>query len=275
MKKILFSILLFLILGTGISVPVSAEENNFYFELMADGKQEKEVKHGDIITVVLRLKRTDSLEPYMMYAMQDEIRYDSTFFELVEGSEMLSEGIAKTDIAMVDRDREFYMNYLSMSGGNKWDADTLVGSFQLRVIGESGVSRITSQDYLVSVRDGSESYPCEGNELTIIISTECIVHFMTNGGMEIEDQIVQYGEKIIRPDDPKRKGYRLEGWYKDIHLTEKWDFDNDTVKNNMSLYAKWVEVENSCSWIYWIFILVILVLIYFYRKKRKTEKICK
>lgn len=272
MKKILFSILLFLILGTGISVTVSAEENSFYFELMADGKKEKEVKPGDIITIVLRLKRTDSSEPYMMYAMQDEIRYDSTFFELVEGSEMLSEGIAKTDIEMVDRDREFYMNYLSMSGGNQWNADTLIGSFQLKVIGESGVSRITSQDCLVSVRDGIGSYPCEGNELTFIISTECIVNFMTNGGTEIENQIVQYGEKIIRPDDPKRKGYRLEGWYKDIHLTEKWDFDKDTVKNNMSLYAKWVEVENSCSWIYWIFILVILALIYFYWKKRKTAK---
>lgn len=270
MKKLLFSILLFLILGTGISVPVSAEENSFYFELMADGKQEKEVKTGDIITVVLRLKRKDSSDPYMMYAMQDEIHYDSTFFELVEKSEMLSEGITMKDIAMVDQYREVYMNYLSMSGGNQWDADTLIGSFQLKVIGESGVSRITSQDYLISMRDGSGSYPCEENELTIIISTECIVHFMTNGGTEIEDQIVQYGEKVVRPDDPKRKGYRLEGWYKDIHLTEKWDFDKDTVKNNMSLYAKWVEAENSCSWIYWIFILVILALIYFYWKKRKT-----
>lgn len=254
---------------------------SFLLELSVDGKDTKEAETGDIITVVLRLKRTDANEPFTMYAMQDEIRYDSQFFELVEGSAVLGNGIASTDIAMVDRYREFYMNYLSMSGGEQWNADTLIGSFQLKVTGESGVTKITSQDYLVSLQDGSGSYLCEANEVTIILSTDCVVAFRTGGGSEVEDITVQFGEKIPRPEDPVREGYELEGWYKDIHLTEEWDFEEDIVEGNMSLYANWVEATEGnaaqsagVGHIYWwwiIFITILILLLILRYKNRKEE----
>jgi len=181
---------------------------------------------------------------------------------------------------MVDRYREFYMNYLSMGGGEKWNADTLLGSFQLKVTGDSGVTKITSEDYLVSFKDGSGSYPCEANDLTIILSTDCVVTFRTNGGSELEDITVQFGEKIPRPEDLKREGYELEGWYTDIHLTEEWDFDEDMVEGNMSLYAKWTEAmegtavqgtgaETVCWW--WILLLIIVILILFWIYKRRKR----
>lgn len=252
------------------------EENRFTFDLSVDGKNTVEVRKGDVITVVLKLKRENTSEPYTMYALQDEIRYDSTFFELVENSTILGEKVVSTDIAMVDRYREFYMNFLSMSGGEQWTEETFLGSVQLKVVGDSGVTRITNQDYLVSHRDGNGSYPCVANDVMVILSTECVVRFMTGGGSEIEDQVVQYGEKILRPQDPVREGYQLEGWYTDINLTEEWDFDNDTVQENMSLYAKWIKAEetpdgNFYSW--WLLLLLIIVVIcYCYKKvKNKTD----
>ena len=269
MKKFVYSLILFCVLLLSTTISVSADEKEFTFDLSVEGKTEIEVKTGDIITVVLRLKRNDTTKPYTMYAMQDEIRYDSTFLELVENSEVLNSGIETTDIAMVDRYREFYMNFLSMSGGAQWDADTLIGSVQFKVIGESGVSKITNQDYLVSLKDGSGSYLCDANELTVILSTECVVRFLTNGGSEIEDQIVQYGEKISKPKDPKRKGYRLEGWYTDINLTNEWDFDNDVVHSNMSLYAKWVETETSSVELYIVLVLIILFLVILVVKRKQ------
>ena len=301
MRKLIstiLTILAILITIPGYIMPVSAAEKNpataekdltdtddgkapeFFFELSVDGKDVKEVEQGDIITVVLKLKRTDSAEAYTMYAMQDEIRYDSTFLEVVEGSAVLGNGIGSTDIAMVDQYREFYMNYLSMRGGEKWEADTLIGSIQLRVIGESGVTKITSQDYLVSLQDGSGSYECEANDVTIILSTDCVVTFRTNGGSELEELIVQFGEKVSRPEDPVREGYKLEGWYTDIHMTEEWDFDEDTVAGNMSLYAKWtaettvMETENECHWL-WLVILIALLIIFFiliiWHRKKEEE----
>lgn len=155
MKKIICAVLVAGIFSMAIPLIILAEDKSmsFIFDLTVDGQNTKEVKNGDIITVALKLHRTDLPEFYTMYAMQDEIRYDSSFFEVVEDSAILENGITTTDIAMVDRYREFYMNYLSMSGGAQWDSDMLIGSIQLRVIGESGVTRITNQDYLVSRKE--------------------------------------------------------------------------------------------------------------------------
>lgn len=281
MQKTICTILTILILFPFFTISVSAENDDmaFTFELTVDGKETKEVKTGDIITVVLKLHRTDSSDPYTMYAMQDEIQYDSTFFELVENSAVLNTGIVTTDIATADRYREFYMNYLSMSGGAQWDPDMLIGSIQLKVVGESGVTQITNQDYLVSLQDGSDSYLCDASDVTIILTTDCAVTFMSNGGTRIPDQIVQYGEKISRPENPVREGCSFDGWYKDIHLTDEWDFDDDVVQSNMSLYAKWTishcantapNSDPKPSFRLWwlILLLIVLLLLVYYRQKK-------
>ena len=293
MGKIVRTFLAVLIAGIllpHMMLPVQAaeEKERFLYELSIDGKDMKEVEPGDVITVVLRLKRTDINEEYTMYAMQDEIRYDSTFLELVEGSAVVSEGISTTNIAMVDRYKEFYMNYLSMSGGDKWKADTLIGSFQLKVVGESGVTKITNEDYLVSLKDGSGSYSCEANELTIILSTDCTVTFRTNGGSELDNISVQFGEKVPRPMNPIREGYIFAGWYKDIHLTEEWNFEEDIAQSNISLYAKWNAMEkednsnvsgnvatgdnfviDSFAWWYLLLIPILILILLFVNHKNK------
>ena len=281
LKKIGSLVVVVLILFASMTSTVFATGDSpaFSFVLSVDGKETKEVQTGDIITISLKLNRTDAADPYIMYAMQDEICYDGTFFELVEGSEALGAGIAATDIANVDRFREFYMNFLSMSGGTEWNAETLVGSFQLRVVAESGVTKISNEDFLVSLQDGSGSYPCEANELTIVLTTDCTVRFMTNGGSEIADQIVQYGEKITCPEPPVRDGFVFCGWYTDINLTDEWDFEQDVVQSNMSLYAKWTAAEHEqpaldipagngiAMW--WVGLIpVIALLIWFVRKNK-------
>lgn len=247
------------------------DSKTFLFELLSDGKDTVEVKKGDVITINFRLKRTDLGENYTMYGMQNEIRYDKNFFELVKDGIEANEGIVTKEIDTVERYRECYMNYLSMSGGSQWEADTLVGRMQLKVIGNSGVSQITSQDCLVSLPDGSGSYNCNTNKVMAIINTECIVSFDTNGGNKIPDQIVQYGEKIKKPENPEREGLIFSGWYKDIKLSEEWDFDNDVVENNMTLYAKWEEKKvdlEEPEWKWIIFLVVIVLISYWIYKKR-------
>ena len=284
MEKIvrtLLAVIMTCILLPHVVLPAQAAEEKFVYELSVDGRDTKEVENGDIITVVLRLKRTDQTEDYTMYAMQDEIRYDSQFLEMVEGSAVLRDGIVSTKIVMVDQFQEFYMNYLSMSGGESWNTDVIIGSFQLKVVGERGVTKITNEDYSVSFKDGSASYPCIANELTIILSTDCVVTFQTNGGNNLDDIVVQMGEKIQPPERVIREGYQLQGWYKDIHLTETWDFDEDTVEGNMSLYAKWiaeepiVDVENDDNWMWLVYIsalLIILIILARWRRKNRIYK---
>jgi len=70
---------------------------------------------------------------------------------------------------------------------------------------------------------------------------ECTVRFESNGGSPVPDQVVNYGDKLEKPDDPVRDGYNLLGWFSDFDLTRQWDFDNDTVEGNMVLYAHWTD----------------------------------
>ena len=60
----------------------------------------------------------------------------------------------------------------------------------------------------------------------------------------IED--VLDGHKIAAPSpDPTDADYRFGGWYKENTLENEWDFDNDVVTDNITLYAKWVDKSDA------------------------------
>ncbi len=281
MKKGILILILVLLAGM-LALPASAAEGDpaYAFVLAANGQDTLEVHQGDVLTVTLRLQRTDEQKPGPIYGMQAELRYDADFLELVEGGSTAYTGVSTTDIALVDNHREYYMNFLSFSGGTTWEADTLVGSVQFRVIGDSGVARITNEDFLVSLPDGSGSYACTANELLLILSTDCTVRFQTNGGTPVEPVTAIFGELLPRPEDPVREGYHLAGWYRDIHLSEEWNFEEDTVQGNMTLYAKWEAGEpqsaepgmNLCLWFLLILLILLLLLLLIWLRRRKKQQ---
>lgn len=65
------------------------------------------------------------------------------------------------------------------------------------------------------------------------------VTFDSKGGTNVENLIIVDGNKITKPKDPTKEGYRFNGWYLDEEYTNVWTFDNDIVSSNMTLYAKW------------------------------------
>ena len=68
-----------------------------------------------------------------------------------------------------------------------------------------------------------------------------VVTFLVNTNLHVpEDRIVAKGAKIERPDNPVRSGYSFEGWYKP-GLTERWNFEVDTVSDDIMLSGKWSE----------------------------------
>lgn len=70
-------------------------------------------------------------------------------------------------------------------------------------------------------------------------SADYKVHFDTLGGNELADFYVVSNGRVDRPEQPKRTGYTFEGWYKEATLTNAWDFETNSVHNDLTLYAKW------------------------------------
>jgi len=70
------------------------------------------------------------------------------------------------------------------------------------------------------------------------------VAFDSNGGSFVQPILLNVGEKILKPSDPKLDNYTFSGWY----LNDKL-FDFDVVVNeNITLVAKWDKVvENNNS----------------------------
>ena len=65
------------------------------------------------------------------------------------------------------------------------------------------------------------------------------VAFDTNGGSAVDPVTVDAGSTVTKPADPTKSGYTFGGWYKDSTLQTPWDFANDIVTADTTLYAKW------------------------------------
>jgi len=73
------------------------------------------------------------------------------------------------------------------------------------------------------------------------------VTFNTNGGSTLLSEMVDYNTKAAEPPAPTKLGYTFDGWYTEASLTNRWDFTNDTILGNTTLYAKWVVKSSGGS----------------------------
>ncbi len=67
------------------------------------------------------------------------------------------------------------------------------------------------------------------------------VTFESNGGTIVPAQSILENKKIELPEAPVKEGFLLEGWFKEAGCETIWDFENDIVTADITLYAKWVE----------------------------------
>ncbi|MBR5565139.1 MAG: InlB B-repeat-containing protein [Roseburia sp.] len=82
-----------------------------------------------------------------------------------------------------------------------------------------------------------------GNTFVDIGNTEYEVHFVTGTDEQIASIICQKNSLIEEPVLGNKMGYTFGGWYTSntIHdETTKWDFANDIVTEEMTLYAYWI-----------------------------------
>ncbi|MDR2900203.1 MAG: leucine-rich repeat protein [Treponema sp.] len=66
------------------------------------------------------------------------------------------------------------------------------------------------------------------------------ISFDVDGGTQIPEQPVIHGETIVSPEAPKKTGYIFDAWYKEAALENAWNFAEDKVSENTTLYVKWL-----------------------------------
>ena len=70
---------------------------------------------------------------------------------------------------------------------------------------------------------------------------ECRVTFETGIEQSLPVLTTHYGMTIEEPSGLVFEGHTLCSWYTDSDFTDRWDFESDTVKEDMTLYARWLE----------------------------------
>lgn len=94
--------------------------------------------------------------------------------------------------------------------------------------------------------DGNECTVCKYNKSNPLppIDGSCQVTFNANGG-ELTGTAVQTVDKnavLTEPSAPARDGFVFDGWAKDEEGAVKWNFAENKVTENLTLYAQWLEL---------------------------------
>lgn len=76
---------------------------------------------------------------------------------------------------------------------------------------------------------------------TIWIKEKCLVSFDSNGGSSVASTIADNAVdgKVPEPEAPTKENYVFRGWYKESKAITKWKFDQDTPRDDITLYARW------------------------------------
>ena len=69
------------------------------------------------------------------------------------------------------------------------------------------------------------------------------ITFETNGGSEIQDQVITKNSKVSKPSNPTKEGYVFGSWFTDIEMKNEFSFTT-IVAESITLYAKWGSREN-------------------------------
>ncbi len=213
-------------------------------DLTCDGENEVTKKQGDVITVTYTLKnKTDETAGYNISSHTNEIYYDPTFFEYVDGSAKVTEGLN------LGTGHQVWSDPLKRSvafAGAEFDAapynsNQVIGTFELKIIATEGSSTIYSARYGIASVNGN--YTIDDTDLVVKIGNSVVIPkyqltFETNGGSAVAAVKADEGTSVdLSEYKPVRKNYIFEGWYSDSDL--KNEVESVLMDANKTVYAKW------------------------------------
>ncbi|MDR1866864.1 MAG: InlB B-repeat-containing protein [Treponema sp.] len=91
---------------------------------------------------------------------------------------------------------------------------------------------------------------CKDDEEKPVETTYTVTFNTGTGGSTVAPATVKAGATVSEPADPEKAGHDFGGWFKEETFTTEWNFTDDTVTANTTLYAKWTEAFTDVSTYY-------------------------
>ncbi len=147
--------------------------------------------------------------------------------------------ICGNDVSLTARGDGYVELYRYFTGEYYANAVACTGKTFFNWTDESGTIVSTNPKYNLSA----------DTEYNLNANFSCTVTFDKNGGdTDSDPATVAASSKLTATAiEPTRTGYVFGGWYKEAACTNAWDFDNDTVTTDITLYAKWTELKLASS----------------------------
>ncbi len=89
-------------------------------------------------------------------------------------------------------------------------------------------------DTEVTAAEGPATYTAVFTETKNVYT----ISFETNEGSEVEAKKAEYGDRVTKPNDPKRNRYVFKGWFADKDLSVPYTFEEPVIAD-ATVYAKW------------------------------------
>ncbi len=104
------------------------------------------------------------------------------------------------------------------------------------------IANLAAGTYKVRYQETDNYFAGDDKTIEIADGAMITVAFETGGGSAVESKTCAYNQTITAPEtEPTKEGYAFAGWFADEALTAAWDFAADTLTENKTLYAKWVQ----------------------------------
>ncbi len=241
MKKAISLIMaLMLIVCLGATAFAATGDIVLTYDLSVDGKNEIVVEPGDIITVSYKLSASEDASAIVT---QNEIYYDHTFFEIVEGSNKPSAGFSDYTTTLQERlSGKRYVYFNTMTTHTYTTAPAEIGTFQLKVIAQEGESTIANVNCLATDKTSAE-YGVQKSDLHVSIGTpqpqQFTVTFLGEDNTVYKQETVDSGESITLPAGPDRDGYTFAYWSIGGETTHYQTGDSYTPSSDVTFTANW------------------------------------
>ncbi|CAM4188287.1 InlB B-repeat-containing protein [Saccharibacillus endophyticus] len=197
--------------GGSVTVPTEPTKNGFVFGgWYSDSSLTNKYDFGTLVT--------DNMTLYAKWLLQYTVSFDSMGGSPVD-AQVVNDGAKATAPTAPTKDDYVF------SG---WYMDDQLS---------------TPYNFTTAVVTGDITLYAKWN---IYVPTTYTVSFESNGGTDVQAQIINEGAVANVPLEPMQSRYTFAGWYSDSDLTTPYGF-TESVMNDLTLYAKWTLNEYTVT----------------------------